>query len=431
MPNEDKNLSLSTPMDSENSTSESQTEGSVSKTRKLGDWIDGFLEFTNELPSPRLFRLWSAITAVGGAAERRLWFESAGEINYPNLFTLLIAPPAVGKTVAIGAVERFWHFTKKLHVAPRSVTRASLVDELAESKRSIPTLNGAGLIEYSSLLVAADEFGVLVSAHDLDFLSVLNKLYDNPPIHSEKRRTLKINHQIINPQLTMLAGSQPSFLANLLPEVAWGMGFMARPIMVYSGTPIKVKLFRATLKDQALRSCLLSDMGQIADLLGMMRVETDVEIELQRWYEEGMPPIPEHSKLVHYNGRRIMHINKLMMISSLSRSNDKTISMIDLNRARDWLLEVETHMPDVFREMAGRSDGQVIHELHFFMFALWSKTGHKPIHSTAIWNFLKTQLPSERIQRVIEVAERSNVIARIAGEKDLYIPRPRNEHGIE
>lgn len=401
------------------------------KTRKLEDWIESFLEFTNELPSPRLFRLWSAITAVGGAAERRVWFESAGEVSYPNLFTLLIAPPAVGKSVAIGAAERFWHFTKKLKVAPRSVTRASLVDVLADSKRSIPIKGGTNLVEYSSLQVAADEFGVLVSAHDLDFLSVLNKLYDNPPIHSEKRRTMKIDHNIINPQLTILAGTQPSFLANLLPEQAWGMGFMSRQVMIYSGTPIKVKLFKITLKDQALRSCLLSDMAQMAELMGQMRAEDEVENELQRWYDEGMPPIPEHSKLVHYNGRRIMHMAKLMMISCLSRGNDLTITTQDLSRARDWLLEAEIHMPDIFREMAGRSDGQVIAELHHFMFVLWSRSGHKPIHESAIYNFLKTQLPSERIPRVLEVAERSNVIARIAGTKDQFIPRPKNEHGLE
>lgn len=333
--------------------------------------------------------------------------------------------------MAIGAAERFWHFTKKLKVAPRSVTRASLVDVLADAKRSIPVQGGANLVEYSSLQVAADEFGVLVSAHDLDFLSVLNKLYDNPPVHSEKRRTAKIDHTIINPQLTILAGTQPSFLANLLPEQAWGMGFMSRQVMIYSGTPIRVKLFKLTLKDQALRSCLLFDMGQMAEIMGQMHADDEVENELQRWYDEGMPPTPEHSKLVHYNGRRIMHINKLMMISSLSRNNSLQITMEDFTRARDWLLQAEIYMPDIFREMAGRSDAQVIHELHFFMFTLWSKSGHKPIHDTAIWNFLKTQLPSERISRVIETALRSNVIARVAGTTDFYIPRPKNEHGIE
>lgn len=400
------------------------------KTRKLSDWIGSFLEFTSELPSPEIFRLWAAITAVGGAAERRIWFASAGEVLYPNLFTLLIAPPAVGKSVAIGAAERMWHFTKKLKVAPRSVTRASLIDALADAKKAIPIKHGQGLVEYSSLLVAADELGVLISAHDLDFLSVLNKLYDNPPIHSEKRRTMKIDHQIINPQLTILAGTQPSFLANLLPEQAWGMGFMSRQIMIYSGTAIRVNLFKRTLRDQALLACLLHDMGQIADLMGQIVPDEDVQIELQRWYDSGMEPSPEHSKLVHYNGRRIMHIGKLMMVSSLSRGNDLRITMEDLSRARDWLLEAEVKMPDVFREMAGRSDGQVIQELHFFMFALWAKT-QKPVHESAIYNFLRTQLPSERIPRVLEVAERSNIIARVAGTKDQYIPRPKNEHGIE
>lgn len=351
---------------------------------------------------------------------------------YPNLYTLLVAPPAVGKSVAIAPTEFFWHFSKKLKVAPKSVTRASLVDELADAKHAIPVNNGAGLVEYASLQVAAGELGVLIPAHDLDFLSVLNHIYDNPPIHSEKRRTHKINHQIINPQLNILAGTQPAYLANLLPEQAWGMGFMSRQIMIYSGTPIRVSLFpEVNVKNNNLRIALLSDMIQMTGLIGNMIWEIETALELQRWYNEGMPPTPEHSKLVHYNGRRILHIGKLCMISSLSRGNDLRITLPDLNRARDWLLEAEVHMPDIFREMAGRSDAQVIHELHFFMFALWSKSGQKPIHESAIYNFLQTQLPSERISRVLETAQRANIIARVAGTTDQYIPRPRNEHGLE
>lgn len=321
-------------------------------------------------------------------------------------------------------------------MAPKSVTRASLVDELSEAQRRIPLNTKEGLIEYSSLCVSAGELGVLIPSHDLDFLSVLNHIYDNPPLHSEKRRTHKINHQIINPQLNILAGTQPAYLANLLPEEAWGMGFMSRQIMVYSGTPVLVDLFPDLLSGpdlftQALRASLSLDLGQVCELYGKMVWDTEAAEELKRWYKEGMPPVPEHSKLVHYVGRRILHVIKLSIIASMSRGNDLKITLLDLSRARDWLLEVEVSMPDIFREMVGKSDAQVLTELNQFMWQMFALKKREPLHESLLVHFLQTRLPSERIDRVLQIAERAGHMAKMAGTTNMYIPRPKNEHGVE
>lgn len=353
------------------------------------------------------------------------------------MYTLLVGPPASGKTEAINPTEYFWNKARRLKVAPRSVTRASLVDELAEAQKRLP-IGPTELIEYASLNVSAGELGVLLPAHDTDFLSVLNHLYDNPPWHSEKRRTMKINHHIVNPQLNILAGTQPAYLASLLPEEAWGMGFMSRQIMIYSSQVMQVELFpeffglaEGNVKRKALENALASDMIALSELYGQARWDIDAATELRRWYLEGMKPVPEHSKLTHYTGRRVIHIGKLSMIASLSRGSDLKITLSDLNRARDWLLEAEMAMPDIFREMVGRSDAQVLTELHFYMFAQWRRNGQKPLHKSALYNFLSTQAPSDKIPRLLSVAEQANMIARVAGSADLYIPRPKNEHGME
>ena len=392
------------------------------------DFIDTFLTYTAKLPTPEIFRLWSGIGAIAGVLERRVWTVTAGGSVFPNLYTLLVAPPAIGKSVAIARAREIWVGSRKIYVAPNSVTKAALLDNLAKASRKLVINGGTGLFEYNSLAVASSEFGVLVPSHDTEFLSVLIDIYDNPTEFREDRRVSK-SIEIIHPQLNILAGTQPGYLANLLPEEAWSMGFMSRVIMVYAGTGPMMDLFDVPEGDHPLQKSLITLATKMTTLMGRCHFSPEAQVELVRWYKEGLPPIPEHSKLAHYNGRRLLNTLKPSMIAAASRTQSLVIELEDLNRARDWLLHVEQVMPDVFREMTQRSDAQVIQELHFFMWRIWIKE-KKPIHESRLIHFLHNRVPSDKILRVVEMAERSSIIMRQAGTA-AYTPRAKHEHGME
>lgn len=394
------------------------------------DWIELFLDATEGIPSPEIFRLWSGISAVAGAVERRVWLESAQGKLYPNLYVMLVSNPGVGKTQAIGRVDSLWRLTRELKVAPHDVTKAAFIDALKNAGRRI-IKSESTIIEYHTLLVAADELGVFIPAYDLDFLSSLNRIYDNPDVHQQNRRGFGDEQiDIINPQLTILGGVQPAYLAQLLPEAAWGQGFMSRMIMVYSALPIKTKLFavKAYEKYDRLMLTLLPRMKQMLKLYGAMPVASDAEEAIENWYAGGMEPVPQHSRLEHYISRRVIHVLKLSMISAVSRQNS-LITLDDFNRARGWLVHAEGIMPDIFREMVQRSDSQVIQELHFFAWQLWIRD-KKPIHATRLLHFLQNRVPSEKVHRVLDIAEKAGFFEKIAGA-DAYRPRPKHEHGME
>lgn len=391
------------------------------------DWLEQFLVYTENIPSPRIFRLWAGITAIAGALERRVWIISAGEPLYPNLYVLLVGHPGTGKTQAIKHVNNLWYSCRDLFVAPHDVTKAAMIDCLAKSARRMVLKEK--IVEYNSLQIAADEFGVLLPSHDTDFLSTLNRIFDNPPQHQHNRRGLGDKQiDIINPQLNILGGTQPSYLANLLPEEAWGQGFMSRVIMIHSSERRRVNIFNTKELDRKAYHALSIKLTSFTKLYGQVSWDYLAAQTAQKWHEAGCPPEPEHSKLEHYNARRMLHVLKLSIIASVS-SGRSTISLEDFNRARDWLLECEVTMPDIFREMVQRSDIQVIDELHFFLWKLWVRE-KKGIHEARIYDFLKNRVPSEKIQKIIEISLRANILEKLAGT-ELYRPRPKNEHGIE
>lgn len=390
----------------------------------MSDWLHSFIEYTDGSTSPDAFRLWAAIATVAGALERRVWVETQRGQVFPNLYTLLIAPPGIGKSVAIKNVTDLWLSVRELRVAPDSVTKAALVDAVKDSsKRAI--LSPTSILSYASLLVASSEFGVLVPAHDLEFLNSLNHIYDNPGFYRERRRHAKEPLEIIKPQLNIIAGTQPAYLANILPEEAWGMGFMSRIIMVYSREKIYAPMFGEARDDEKLFSNLAFDLNIISKLHGKFEWTKGAMAMLEDWVKKGAPPAPEHGKLESYSMRRPLHVLKLCMVSSAMRSNDLQITEDDLKRAFVWLFGAEEHMTDVFKDMVYKSDAQVIAELHYFAWRIWVKE-KKPIHKSRLVHFLHTKVPAERIQRVLDIADQSKIIVNLAGT-ETYEPKARTD----
>lgn len=395
-----------------------------------GDWIEDYLAYTSGIISPDLFRLWTAIGTLAAALERRCWIETSSGLLYPNLFVLLVAPPGVGKTESIKRGEELLSLTKKFKIAPKSVTSASLVDAVGEAARRTP-IDGQ-LVEYSSLFLPAGELGVLLPAHDLGFLSILNDLYDNPANYTEKRRTLDRNTDIVRPQINILGGSQPAYLTSLLPEEAWNMGFTSRMIMVYANSAPKKPLFSFDPRDYALlerqKAHLVAHLSKLGSAHTPFTLTQGAMDNISLWHLAGGPPIPQHSRLAHYNSRRTIHLLKLCMVASVSRDTTFEITEFDVERAKTWLFDVERLMPDIFRDMMGRSDGQVINELHMYLWGEYVRT-KSPIHESLIFDFLSVRVPSERIKVIIEVAERSNMLIKEAGQQ-AYTPKPKHQHGV-
>lgn len=342
---------------------------------------------------------------------------------YANMFILLVAPPGVGKTQAIRPAVDLWHKSRQLKVAPDDLTKASLLDHMKEAHQA-KVFSATEFIEYHSLNIGADEFGVFVSQHDLSFMSVLNALYDNRDVYKESRRGREGDIVLNNPQVTMVAGTQPDFMGSMLPPEAWGMGFMSRIIMVYSGSPVKVSLFGK--KKKADYGDLVHDIKQVADLHGEMDWTDAAAAKIVAWHDGGMLPVPAHSKLKHYLPRRILNVIKLSMISAVSRGNELLIDEDDVQRAIDWLIETESLMPEIFKDMSGASDTQLIQDMHYFIWEIWSKD-QKPIHKGRIEQFLAARTPAYNVQHIMKLCESMKII--IPMGIDIFKPGTKNDNG--
>jgi len=398
------------------------------------DFIENWMEVTDGVSSPDQFRLWSGISLVAGACERRVWARAARAQTFPNLYTLLTAAPGVGKQV-ISLAEQLWSQTtepgqniKAFKVAPSQMTKASLVDVIGKSKQ-FKMLKGVN-VSYHSLLIAAEEFQVLLPTYDVEYIATLNTIFNNPDVpYQEHRRTGSVREiSIENPQLNILGGVQPSYFVATFPEEAWATGFARRILMIYAAEGKFQDLFQDAQdpRDTGEWIVLRAQLSHISAMYGQCSWEQAGADMLANWHRAKGPPTPTHSKLVHYNNSRTMFAIKLAIVSAVSRTGEIVISEYDVRRALTWLLKAEERMPDVFREMIGKSDSQIIDELHYMMVQEQSKSKGAPkaLPTSALWEFLRQRVPSEKIEKIMLSAERSGVIAHPGGAADLWLAKP-------
>lgn len=302
-----------------------------------------------------------------------------------------------------------------------------MVDSLAESTRSFLIPKGPPY-EYNSLLIAAEEFGVFLPQYDLNFIAVLNEIYNAPEVYSEKRRHGPAREvTAINPLINILGGLQPVWLNSVFPSESWGMGLFSRVIMVYSTSSEPTDPFAEGSNRPGEKKMISLALGKLSVLYGEMGWSVDAKMHLRDWHLAGGPPAPTHSKLEHYNRRRTQHVIKLSMISSVSRTLQVgLIEKVDVVRAIEWLTEVEALMPDVFRSMIGQSDFEVIEELYSHLVNLYTMAKRSPVAERHLAMFLMRRVPSEKVPKILEAAERANMIARVGGT-DTYIPRNKTE----
>lgn len=368
------------------------------------DFIEDFIRLTEHLPSGVRFRRWTAVGAIGAALERRCWTPLVAGHFYPNLFVLLVGGPASGKTVPIGKAQELLHDVVPL--APDSATKASFLDALAEAQ--VLQVHDGQPVEYAALAVINDEFGNFLKEYDHVFLSVLNRLYDGRPGHDDRVRHGGFSVNVQRPLVSILAGTQPDYLGLIMPDSAWNTGFMTRTIMVYSADEHYDNDVWATPPEEGPEWGLLrKHLQTLSSWHGPFKWQKDAQQEWSRWRSERCPPAPSSPRLRYYCSRRAFFVTKLGMASAASRGS-RLVTLDDLTRGRDWLIDAERDIDEVFAQMSGRaSDRGVLNDLVAQVKKAYVGT---PLPESAVLGFIAGKVPVERMGRILEAAVKMNLL---------------------
>jgi hypothetical protein len=386
---------------------------------RVGDsWTDAFIDYSRGAQSNDLFRRWSAIGIIAGALERKVWILSQGSKVYPNFYIFLVAPPGVGKTRQLLMARELYqplvddHIGTEGHKLARvSLTKAALMDQLHASVRVAPPLDS-----FNSMLITSLELGALIPNYDPDFLSALTYLYDCVRYDEQRRGTKNEPLIIDNPSVTMVACTTPNYLVTTMPPSAWEGGFLARCILIYSGTTevLDLKLNQERSHDKAdLERDLKEDLKDIGNRVGKMAFTPAAGERIRHWnMSEGdhtrTGTAPTHPRLQHYNTRRPIHLLKLCMVAAADRGAPD-IDLPDVDRALEWLTEAEGSMSNVFTAMASGGISSVIYDCWHYAKSRAAATENQR-EAYRIYHFLQGRLPPHEIRVAIEMMIKGNML---------------------
>lgn len=378
--------------------------------RKNSSWIDAFVKHTENLESAPIFRKWAGIATIAAVLEQKVWLLTSSRL-YPNVYVFLVGHPGVGKTRTINAATAFVRELPEFHLAPTSMTMASMVDALTDAKRSL-VIPPDPVVEYNSMFIAADELTAFMHKFDEEIIGGLTTFYDPNIPYGQNRRGKELKIKIKSPQLNILSGTTPSNLIKFMPEVAWDQGFTSRVIMVFSDERPMGDIFAQSVK--TLPADMLDDLKQINSLYGQFNATQEYRDLVNYWRQSGAKPVPTHPKLVHYATRRPAHILKLSMIAALDRGNQLTLTREDFNIAMNWLVEAETTMPEIFKAGGVGADAKAMEEIQHFILASDRGQG---VAEPKIIRFAAERIPAHSVIRVLEVMEQSGMIVKVGEGK--------------
>ncbi len=355
--------------------------------RKLDDWLDGFLEFTENTEPPYLYRVWVGLSAISSALQRKCSLKMGLIETFPNLFVALVGPSGAGKSRSM-QVGRDLLREVGVNMSAQRITNEALIRDMKMALLDPIDKETGSVFSHSSLTVHASELAVFLGDHNTQMLSDLCDLYDCDTKWEYKTKDPKLADEIIKPYLNIIGGITPALLQSRLPAEAIGGGLTSRMVCIYEEKHNKL-IPMPTLTDQErrLKEHLVDDLFSMKAMSGHFKLSQDYVSAWIDWYINARenPPF-DNPQLEGYCSRRPLHVLKMVMILSASDSGGMSIELAHLQRAIKILRMSEKNMAKTFRGVGESRLGKTITDLMRYIASVGETTMgdiHKKFYSDA------------------------------------------------
>jgi len=319
--------------------------------RSLEDWIDGFMEATDNTEPPRLYRLWVAISCVAAALQRKCFLSWGPYTFYPNMYIVLVGPSGARKGTAMSPGYKLLSDIG-IGMSAQSTTLQALIRRLSEGTHSKQDPKTGKLYMHSSLTIFSEELVVFLGYQEMELMSALCDWYDCKDRWTYDTKN-KGTDEVLGVWVNLIGATTPHLIQSNLPMESIGGGLTSRIIFVYeSGKEKSVPHPFLTQRENDLFDDLRNDLERIHLMAGRFSVTEDFIDAWTDWYTEQDRHPPKHLSEDQFGGyvqRRPTHMLKLALILSASESSQMIVTPTHLSRAQRILEATERKMPNVFR----------------------------------------------------------------------------------
>ena len=325
--------------------------------RELDNWLDSYLQYTDNTESPVSYHTWCGLSTIAGALQRRVYLQwGLAETIYPNLYVVLIGPSGrTRKGTAIGIAKAMLKQTAGVTVVPESSSgRQAMILAMKRASKNFEDPIDGKIKFHCSVTAFSEELSVFLGQGDIAYLSNLTDWYDSKD-DWEYETVGRGKDSLQGLCLNLCGGTAPDWIQSMIPQEALGGGFTSRVIFVVEEKKRKiVPEYVVDDKTKELGNKLVRDLERIANLSGEMTFDKEGKDAYVSWYIEqdtllsaGKPAIPD-TRFAGYCERRATHLRKLMLVCSASRGDDLKLTKADFQKALGLMEAIEVNMARTF-----------------------------------------------------------------------------------
>ena len=380
-------------------------------------FYDQYFDFVGKTEAPRLFHRWCAISGIAALLERQCWLPFGHSSIYPNMYVMLMGNPGTRKDSSInivkGCLERqgFSRFS-----ADRTSKERFLMDMRSSYMNDATGEDEEEFLELpldanSARYVIAGEFLDFAGKGNIEFVTMLGKLWDNIPSYEHPKlhgRSIMLQ----NPTVNMLAGNTPQNFTLAIPPEALGSGFMSRLILV-QGETTGVKITFPESPSEVAKKVLDARIADIIkEVRGRFTLSTAAKEICDRLYR-GYTNIEDY-RFAHYSTRRFTHLLKLTLCFAATRCTTE-ISQSDVLQANTLLYYTEVKMPKALGEYGKSKNSDVANSV--LEIIRGSKT---PVNAKRLWKNVAQDL--NRQEELLEILKGLMSAGKIKNTETGFVP---------
>lgn len=267
---------------------------------------------------------------------------------FPNLYTILVARPGVGKGESIIPAGKILDKSNTANMLSDRMTMPHIISAMHKGFQRIgQTTIG---IDHTAVMFA-EELSTFMRASE-DELDTLNQLWNAPDKYGSGT-IARGNESIENPCFVLLGGTTPKWLCKSIPSDSHGGGFTRRVNFVFAKNNSKCTPFPKPWQPSQI---LIEDLTHIGQLQGEMILSQQAMPIFEQLYRHCKTDVDfEDEASATYKTSKWTNVMKLAMVLSICESDSLIIAKHVLQRAIDLADQIQRDLGMVF-SYVGESD---------------------------------------------------------------------------
>lgn len=309
-----------------------------------------YFEYVGESEAPTIYHRWTAISMMGALLGRQAWIPFGHGVIYPNMYIMLMGTPGARKGTAMNIGSKLLRDAGYTRFCADRLSKEQFLREMRPYDdidfSQDPDLESLTLSAAMEVYAFAEEFTDLVGQNNMEFLTMLTKLWDNPPEYKHPKIHGK-DVIVEKPTVNLYGGNTAQGLSLAIPPESINNGFTSRMLFIHSDPTGKKITFPAP-RNLELKEFIVGELKAIRETItGEVEFSDGAKHVLDKCYKKYIEV--DDPRFRYYNTRRFTHLLKLCLNLS-AMEQQKIISEQTAILANTILYAAEKRMPKALGE---------------------------------------------------------------------------------